>query len=110
MMINAKKMSYLIERITKYYMAIQAGFNDHNNIHQLKLSIELFDKDLLELSKYNYEGESDKVLADIKHYWPIAKNFYLSVEKRKLTNITYISAQYLESSIAKLEYFHSKNQ
>ncbi len=110
MIINIKKMAYLIERITKYYMAIQAQFNDHNNMQQLELSIKIFDEELLKLDSYNYGEKSSQDLAVLKHNWSITKSFYRSVKERKLTNITYISAQNLENLISKLEYFHTQNQ
>ncbi|MEN8146612.1 MAG: hypothetical protein ABFR02_03245 [Campylobacterota bacterium] len=110
MLINVKKMAYLIERITKYYMAFQVGFNDHNNVKQLQSAIASFNKELVKLNAYEYRGESAEDLATINHYWPIAKKFYLTLEKRELPNILYISAGHLESVIGKLELYHSKNQ
>jgi len=110
MLIKVKKMAYLIERITKYYMAVQVGFNDHNNIKQLNIAIDSFDRELAKLATYNYSGRSAKDFNTIKEYWPVAKKFYLSLQKRKLPNILYISAQHLENKLVKLELYHSKNQ
>ena len=110
MLIDVKKMAYLIERITKYYMAFQVGFNDHNNVKQLRSAIAAFDEELAKLDNYEYSAESAKDLEVVKQYWPIAKNFYLTLEKRRLSNILYISSQHLENVIGKLELYHSKNQ
>lgn len=110
MLINVKKMAYLIERITKYYMAFQVGFNDHNNVKQLRSAIASFDNELAKLDSYHYSGENAKDLEVVKHYWPIARSFYLTLEKRRLSNILYISSQHLENVIGKLELYHSKNQ
>ncbi len=110
MLISVKNMAYLLERMTKYYMAFQAGFTDLNNVRQLKLAIVVFDEELLKLNEYNYPAINREDLQVINQYWPIAKNFYLSLEKRKLPNILYMSADHLENMIAKLKLFHSKNQ
>ncbi len=110
MLISVKNMAYLVERMTKYYMAFQAGFTDHNNIRQLKSAVVSFDEELLKLNKYDYPVTSREDLQVINQYWPIAKKFYLSLGKRKLPNILYISADHLENKIAELELYHSKNQ
>lgn len=110
MFISIKNMSYLVERITKYYMAVQAGFTDHNNIEQLKLSIKSFDKALFDLNKYPYNDENLKEVDNLKQHWLTLRAFYLSLEKSKISNIVYMSAKHLEDIISKLELYHSKNQ
>lgn len=106
----AKKISYLIERMSKYYMAYQAGFNEHNNIQQLTLAIQSFNDMLTKFDDYQYMETQQKVLTDIRQYWYVSEQFYLNLEKTKLSNILYISSLYLEGEIAKLELYHSKNQ
>ena len=110
MLISVKNMAYLIERMTKYYMAFQAGFTDLNIARQLKSAVDLFDEELLKLNGYNYPATSKEDLQAINQYWSIAKKFYLALGKRKLPNILYISADHLENMIAKLKLFHTKNQ
>ncbi len=110
MLISVKNMAYLIERITKYYMAFQAGLTDLNNIRQLKSAVVVFDEELSKVNQYHYPPANKKDLQIINQYWPIAKKLYLSLEKRKLPNILYISSNHLENVIAKLKLFHTKNQ
>lgn len=110
MLINVKNMAYLIERITKYYMAFQAGFTDLNNVRQLKLAVSSFDKELENLHLYGYRNSSAEDLETINHYWKSVRTLYLTLEKRKLPNILYLSAEHLENVIVKLELYHSKNQ
>ncbi len=110
MLINVKNMAYLIERITKYYMAFQVGFNDHNNVKQLRSAVGSFDDELTRLNSYGYRGDSANNLDVINQFWPISRKFYLTLERRKLPNILYISAEHLENVIAKLELYHIKNQ
>ena len=110
MLINVKNMAYIIERITKYYMAFQAGFTDHNNIRQLNLAVAAFDKELTSLNTYEYPHTSKENLQAINEYWKVIRTLYLKLEKRKLPNILYLSASHLESVLVKLELYHSKNQ
>ncbi len=110
MFIKLKNMAYLLERMAKYYMAYQSGFNDENSAQELHLAMKQFDDELMVLNKYVYLGESSRNLENINQYWSITRNFYLLIEKRKLPNILYISTQHLEKMMAKLELYHSKNQ
>ncbi len=109
MLINIKNMAYLLERMNKYYMVFQAGFKDHHNIKQLKDAIASFDLILEKVNDYDYNRDISKDLDNIRNYWHITKRYYLALEKSNLPNILYISAEYLESHILKLEIYHSKN-
>jgi len=91
-------------------MAFQVGFNDHNNVKQLRSAVGSFDDELTRLNSYGYRGDSAKNLDVINRFWPILRKFYLTLKRRKLPNILYISAEHLENVIAKLELYHIKNQ
>ena len=110
MLIKVKNMGYYIERITKYYMAFQAGFTDLNNIRQLNMAVSSFDKALEELKMYAYEDESKKSFITISHFWGVVRDLYLNIEKRKLPNILNLSTLHLKEVLTTLEVYHSKNQ
>ncbi len=110
MLIKVKHMSYLVQRVSKYYMAVQAGFDDEFIKEQLKLSIEMFDKELLELQTYDYDEQGANDLAILEGYWLNTKKLLLTLDKRKLPNIIYISSGYLEDLLENLKLYHSKNQ
>ncbi len=109
MLINVKNMAYLLERMSKYYIVFQAGFKDHNNIKQLKDAITTFDLLLETVNSYDYSKDISKNLNNINDYWKVSKSHYLSLEKNNIPNILYISVEYLEQNILKLELYHSKN-
>ncbi len=109
MLIDVKKMRYLIERITKYYMTFQLGINDINNIKQLQYAITTFDEAMLKLNQYSYTKESKQALNELNTYWPITRKFYLDFKQFKLPNILYISARHLEEKLTILELYHSQN-
>jgi len=110
MLIKVKNMGYYVERITKYYMAFQAGFRDLNNVRQLNMAVSSFDKQLEQLKAYDYQHESKKSLYTINRYWNVSRRLYLTIKKRKLPNILYLSARHLEDMLSTLELYHSKNQ
>jgi hypothetical protein len=109
MLINVKKMAFLVERITKYYMTFQLGISDTNSIQQLKESVAAFDTALRKLERYGYRGESARSLAALEHFWFVVRGFCLGFDKDELPNIMYISADHLEKTIGKLELYHTQN-
>jgi hypothetical protein len=109
MLIDVKKMRYLVERITKYYMTFQLGISDVNNIKQLQDAIAAFDTAMYKLNLYNYSQENAQALHSLNIFWPVVRKFYLDFEQYKLSNILYISAQNLETELRVLELYHSQN-
>jgi len=109
MLIAVKKMRYLVERITKYYMTFQLGISDVNNIKQLQDSIIAFDTAMDRLNTYSYTQESATALYRLNTFWPVVRKFYLDFEQYRLSNILYISAQDLEAELRVLELYHSQN-
>ena len=109
MLINVKKMQYLIERMSKYYMTFQLGINDLNNIKQLHEAIDTFERELERLNAYGYTQEQASVLTTLNQFWPITKKFYLDSDKAKLPNILYLSADHIEKTLTDLELYHSQN-
>ncbi len=109
MLIDVKGMAYLVERITKYYMAFQAGFDDLNNVRQLKDAVGLFEDRLGRIGHYPYRGGSAEARSAVERFWSVVKRYYLSLDKSKMPNILYLSAGHLEEILGKLELYHIKN-
>ena len=109
MLITTEKMSFLLERITKYYIAFREGFNDHNNVVQLNQAVIEFEANLTKVKAFDYPDILIGHVLKITKYWPIAKKFYLGIEKNDLPLIVFISTQYMEKSLKKLENYHDKS-
>jgi len=106
MLITTKKMNFLLERATKYYIAFKDGFSDHNNVKQLEKAIKEFEDHLKKIQAYKYPSESQRAANKLSEYWPIAKEFYLGVEKNDLPLIVSVTTRHLEKSLATLEHYH----
>ena len=89
MLIATQKMSFLLERATKYYIAFKDGFTDHNNVIQLENSIKDFEAYLKKIKAFKYPSEQKRAADKLAEYWPIAKGFYLGVEKSDFPLIVY---------------------
>jgi len=106
MLITTKKMTFLLERATKYYIAFRDGFSDHNNVKQLEKAIKEFEAHLKIIRAYKHPAEPQRAVSKLIEYWPIAKDFYLGVEKNDLPLIVSVTTNHLEKSLAVLENYH----
>jgi hypothetical protein len=92
----------ILQRISKFYIAYQAGFSDKTMTQQLQKSVAEFEEGVNEISHHHYANGLDSEVAKLQKYWPIAKKFYLGMEKGDLTLIVFISTDHMNSSLNKL--------
>ncbi|MCK5069531.1 MAG: hypothetical protein KAR01_03285 [Desulfocapsa sp.] len=107
-LVTVKQMEFLLERINKYYIAHKAGFKDYNNVVQLKKAIEAFEANLKKVNAYSYPASLQPSIEKINKFWPIAKKFYLGIEKGALPIIVMSSTNNLERSLHTLQDYHLK--
>ncbi len=101
-LVVVKQMGFLLERINKYYIAHKAGFKDYNNVVQLENAIRDFEANLKKVNSYNYPSSLRPNVDKINKFWPIAKQFYLGIEKGALPIIVMSSTNNLERALDKL--------
>ena len=89
----------ILQRISKYYIAFQAGFNDPLIISQLKKSIQQFEQGVSAISDHEYTDELIPEVTRIKKYWSLSKKYYLGMEQGDLTLVIYISTDHLMTSL-----------
>ncbi len=107
-LISVKQMEFLLERINKYYIAHKAGFKDYNNVVQLKNAIEKFEANLKNVNAFSYPAALQPTIEKINKFWPIAKGFYLGIEKGSLPIIVMSSTNNLERALHALQDYHLK--
>ncbi len=78
----AGRQRMLTQRIAKYYIAHQAGFNDLNTIKQLKLAMKEFETahNILSKEKRN-TPEISREMNKIAKLWNVVSKFYTDVER-----------------------------
>jgi hypothetical protein len=110
MLMIAKKVNYLLERVMKYYLAIHAGYNTPTNQEQMLLSISGIEESLNILNSYTYPQKLQLVEDNINEAWD-TNEFYLENSKDLfIPKLMLISADYMEKLITEIEIYHSKNQ
>ncbi|MGB5685041.1 MAG: hypothetical protein WBM35_04460 [Candidatus Electrothrix sp.] len=98
---------FLLERINKLYIAYQAGFQDYNNVAQLKQAVQNFDTTLAQINAYTkYAGDTLTSRNQINEFWPVAKEFFIDIQRGALPVIVLASVEKLEKELEVLEDFH----
>ena len=110
MLMTIKKMEYLLERITKYYMAVNAGFKTTTNKEQMKDSIHEFEESLAKVNLYDYPYALAKERSKVNNLWKMNKVFFDKSNKLFIPNLLVNSVLYLENIMDKIALYHSKNQ
>jgi len=110
MLITIKRMEYLLERITKYYMAVNAGFKTTTNKEQMKDSIHEFEESLVKVNLYDYPYELVRERSKVNKLWKMNKVFFDKADTLFIPNLLVNSIQYLENVMDKISLYHSKNQ
>ena len=110
MLIKMKNISFLIERMTKYYFA--TIIEEDNTVYKemLEEGIVDMDKDLVYISKYKYQNQNINDLKLLKRNWAVLKSFFESGKELKLPNIISLSSVEVRANAQTLENYHSKNQ
>lgn len=110
MLVATEELLFLLERINKFYIAYRAGFKDYNNVEQLKKAVQDFESTLARINAYTKYTEGTLTSRDkLNEFWPVAKEFFVDIEKGALPVIVLTSVEKLEKEIKVLEDFHHTN-
>lgn len=99
---------YLIERMTKFYIASLAGFQDFNIINQVKKAVEEYEDGLNIIEAYRYPDELQEDVAKLRKRWEMTKRFYVNVEKGELPRTVFYSTAVMERILKKLARYQYK--
>ena len=105
----SKKIIYLLERINKYYMAINSGFDNITNREQLEESIVAIEANMQIINSYNYPQLLQKERTKMNKAWEENKMFINKSNRLFIPVLMFTSIEYLENIIDKISLYHSKN-
>lgn len=105
-----KKIIYLLERVTKYYMAVNSGFDNITNKEQLEDTIDKLNENLATINKYPYPKILKKDIDNMNVSWSENRIFLTKSKDLFIPVIMFVSISYLENIINKISLYHSKNQ
>ena len=110
MLMVTKEMEYLLERITKYYMALHVGFDNDVNKEQMNESITKLEENIEKINLYQYPEETQKMQVKMDESWKSNKIFFDKSETLFIPKLMFTSIDYLENIVAQIALYHNKNQ
>lgn len=107
MLIQYKELIYLIESVSKYYMAFTIGIKDNDqNMKRIVLKVN---NNLTKLEKYNYNEKLQKKLLKIQNIWEHTQVFFLDTKGSTFPNLLLTSNSYIKELLNILEQHHESN-
>ena len=110
MLMITKRMEYLLERITKYYMAINVGFENSTNKESMQESIDRFEENVKIINVYKYPSKQVREQVKMNISWEANKVFFTKSKELFIPKLMFTSVNYLENIMLQLALYHSKNQ
>jgi len=110
MLMTTKHMEYLLERITKYYMALNVGFNTPTNQESMQEAISKFEENAKKINTYAYPEKEREMQVYMNTSWEANKLFLAKSDKMFIPTLMFSSTRNLENTIANIALYHSKNQ
>jgi hypothetical protein len=110
MLMVTKEMEYLLERVTKYYMAIHVGFNSATNKEQMQESLTNLEENIAQINSYTYPAEFQQVQSKMNESWKANKSFFDQSETLFIPKLMFTSVDYMEDVVVQIALHHSKNQ
>ena len=110
MLMQLKELEYLLERVTKYYIASIMDLNKLSNTKQMQKTIEEIEYTLQIIKTYPYPQKIKIEKEKILDSWKIHKKFLMVSTKLSLPSLLSISIKNFKDNIKTLELYHKKNQ
>jgi len=110
MLMVTKEMEYLLERVTKYYMALHVGFDNSTNKEQMKESIIQLTQNVEQINGYSYPSEFQVMQTKIDESWTANMSFLSQSDTLFIPKLMFASIDYMEDIVVQIALHHSKNQ
>ncbi len=110
MLMVTKEIEYLLERVSKYYMAIHVGFNNTTNKEQMQEALTKLEENITQINSYTYPVEFQLTQSKMNDSWKANKNFFLQSETLFIPKLLFTSVDYMEDVVIQIALHHSKNQ
>ena len=110
MLMYLKELEYLLERVTKYYMASIMNLNKISNAQHMQSAILKMEVILAIIKEYSYPRKINKERKKIVNFWRTNKKFLNISTDISVPNLLLIFTKNLKNSIQRLELYHKQNQ
>ena len=110
MLMTMKKFEYLLERVSKYYIASYLNLDSFNNFELMTNAISKVDVILKDINLYTYPEELKKTRKKLNISWKTHKDFLYKSQKLFVPNLLEASTKNIETVITTMALYHKKNQ
>lgn len=110
MLMAFKDLDYLLERITKYYIASVMNINKLNNANQMKSAIVRIENILYDINSYAYPTKLLNERKEMNLYWKTYKEFIYKSDDYPIPNLLQTFVETFKKSMKNIELHHKKNQ
>ncbi|CAA6811734.1 MAG: Nitric oxide-responding transcriptional regulator Dnr (Crp/Fnr family) [uncultured Sulfurovum sp.] len=110
MLMHIKELEYLLERVTKYYIASIMNLNKISNTQQMQKTLKEIEDTLKIIKAYSYPKKIKTEQEKIIKSWKIHKDFLTISSELAVPNLLSLSIKNFKDNIKILELYHKKNQ
>jgi len=110
MLMLMKELEYLLERVSKYYIASNLNLDKINNFDHMIKAILRIDAILKEINLYKYPSKLEKERLEMNLIWKTHREFLYKSDKLFLPNLLEASSKNLEKIVQSIALYHKKNQ
>ena len=110
MLMSMKEFEYLLERVSKYYVASNLNLDRVNNFEHMKSAIEKIETILNGVNIYDYPTDLIKQREKMNSSWKTHKAFLFKSQELFLPNLLQSSTSKLENIIKTIALYHKKSQ
>jgi len=109
-LMSLKDIEYLLQRISKYYMAYILNIDKDVNFKNMSSAILKIEEILKVINSYNYPKRLFMEVKNMNSSWIKNKKFLYKVRQLCIPNLMLISTITFENSIKKIALYHKQNQ
>ncbi len=110
MLILGKQMEFLLERSSKYYMALGVGLGNELNHKQMEEALAQLEKDLHAIENYPYPTTMQKSKQELRQAWGVTKGFFDRRKELFVSNLVVLSTDEMERLTGRFINFHRKTK
>jgi len=110
MLMSMKEVEYLLERISKYYIASYLNLDRLNNFELMKDAISRVEVILKEINLYHYPEYLIAQRYRMNEFWSMHREFLYKSQKLLLPNLLQSSTKNIEIIIEAMALYHKQNQ
>jgi len=109
MLVHCKELKYLVESVSKYYMAVQIGLRKRKYDNSRIKAINEINKRLKIIMSYPYPENLKSELSQIRNVWQHNQAFFTHIEKTTFPNLLLSSNALIKELLTNLENHHKQN-